>query len=664
MRRIQFVHKYIRESITAASHPSISRRSGLTRTIRWLMTSLAYALLAAAPARSTLLFRPIGRPPEVFAYNGLPMSQPLSNTNALNSPKVYFIFVGPNWEQNGIPINAVTSMVNAAKSILSSSYLSGLTQYGSDGKAIFANFTIDTSLNPLTWSKDYTLSNGTIDHSANPVWYETDQILSNPTFSSWNPPGGDARNSPVYVVARYTHDGLGVTGEFKGSNNFGPNDYTSRAVNVIDVAITSADQVDEFSWVFSHEIAERVSTGTGGLSEVSPDSGGQIADGEPEGNNYYAWRLNGTFGGPVVTAYWSVIDQAFIIPDGNLDRTLLVPVWDRANWTGSFVSLQSGNLYLMSPPGQTTLIDTQVQSYVVKLVNGAAHIFDLTANGQVKQYSGSGGNWTALTDAPTVASRLATTSYLSGFGNNYAIEDGDLYMLASNGGHSQIWKYSGSGTNWAQLTGSNTWISDIAVAGGSLYMLASNDPNLHVWQYSGWGTNWTQVTGSNTWVSAIAAVAGSLYMLASNDGHFHVWQYSGGSNWAQVTGSNTSVYSLAAAGDVLCMLASNSLSDVGVWQFGLTPNVWQRLTGANTTPRQIVVQDGIGLYMQATNGGNIYQVWQYVNPSDWLALTGTNTNVQSISIGADSRLYMTSVTNGGPVQSWVYDGFPDVWTLL
>lgn len=98
-----------------------------------------------------ILFKPVGRPPEVFDFNGALMSQPLtSNPDALNSPKVYFIFVGPNWEQNGKPTAAVNSMIADAKAILKSAYLSGLKQYGSDGKAVFGDFTIDTSLDPLT----------------------------------------------------------------------------------------------------------------------------------------------------------------------------------------------------------------------------------------------------------------------------------------------------------------------------------------------------------------------------------------------------------------------------------------------------------------------------------------------------------------------------------
>jgi hypothetical protein len=109
-----------------------------------LIVGVAMAAMAVAPARSTILFRPVGSPPEVFGYNGIPMSQPVTGTNALNSPKVYLIFVGPNWNKNGEPADTTLSIINNVKAMLNSSYLSGLTQYGSDGKAVYGGYTIDT----------------------------------------------------------------------------------------------------------------------------------------------------------------------------------------------------------------------------------------------------------------------------------------------------------------------------------------------------------------------------------------------------------------------------------------------------------------------------------------------------------------------------------------
>jgi hypothetical protein len=335
-----------------------------------VVLGLAMAAIAAAPAHSTILYRPVGDPPEVFNYGGKKISLPLVSSQALNSPKVYFIFVGPNWKKDGKASGALISMVNAAKAMLDSSYLSGLTQYGSDGHAVYGGYTIDTSYDPAK-------------HPANLMYIETDKILGEPDFSSWLPPSGeDAGKSPIYAVVRYQANDANDPGPFGGSNDNGPNQYTTRATNNIDVAIASADQVDEFTWVFSHELVERISTGTGSLIGVGPDAGNQICDGEPE-NAFYASRLPGT-NGPLVTSYWSFIDQAWIIPDGKPESVLLIPVWNNTSWNGNFVSLQQGNLYLISGYNQqgstefvstTTKIDTQVQSFVINLTGGNAFIY-------------------------------------------------------------------------------------------------------------------------------------------------------------------------------------------------------------------------------------------------------------------------------------------------
>ena len=95
-------------------------------------------------------------------------------------------------------------------------WLSGLTQYGSDGHAEYGAVTFDTSIDPT-------------DPSANPsgtlAWTETDKILSNPAFSSWLPPSGGARTSPIYVVAHYTNNGTKVGGHYGGWNNSGSGFY-------------------------------------------------------------------------------------------------------------------------------------------------------------------------------------------------------------------------------------------------------------------------------------------------------------------------------------------------------------------------------------------------------------------------------------------------------
>ena len=603
-----------------------------------LILAATLSLTAAATANSTILFRPVNRPPEVFAFNGTTISQPLaSNPNALNSPRVYFIFVGPNWVHNGAPTSALNSMVYAARAILGSSYLSGLKQYGSDGFASYGDYAIDTGYDP------------TINPSQNPVWTEANKFLSNPAYSSWLPPPGDARNSPIYVEVRYGFNGTNVPGGAGGSNNFGPNQSTPLAINAIDVYLTSADQVDQFSWVLSHELVERMSTGIGGVSEVSPDKGGQIADGEPEGGDYYAWRLYGSVG-PVVTSYWSVLDQAFTIPDGTLQRAMVVPIWNGGSFTGNFVSAQQGNLYLMTAPSTQVLIDTNVQSYAIASLGGASQLFDLTATGQVRAYSGSGTNWNVVTTPNIVASSLAATS------------DGSLYMLASdNNQPSQVWRYSGLGSAWFAVTVPNTAVSAIEAAGSTLYMLASNT----VFAYSGSGTTWVLETISNMHVSRIAAAGGELYIMASYNGQPNRVFLRDGLIWIDVTPAATSVDDIAVAGDVLVMQAFKTGDYKRIWQYGLVPGAWTPLTGPNTNPKGFVVQDGSALFMMAANGGGLNQVWQYAGtPLNWTALTGLNTNVDSISVGTNNRLYMVASNNGGPTYDWIYDETPYQWTIL
>jgi hypothetical protein len=632
------------------------------RRRRRLIIGMTMAMVAAVPGYSDILFRPVGRPPEVFAYNGTTMSKPLTNTNALNNPKVYVIFIGPNWESDGAPTAATLSMVSAVKAMLNSPYLSGLTQYGSDGRATYGAYTIDTTVDPAA-------------HPANYMYLETDKILSEPAFSSWlPPPGGDARKSPIYVVARYGSNGTSVGGPYGGSNDYGPNTYTKRAINAIDVAITSADQVDEFSWVLSHELVERISTGTGSLIGVGSSSGNQICDGEPEGGDFYAWRLPGS-DGPLVTSYWSFIDQAYIIPDGTLDRVLFVPMWNKNGWTGNFVSLQQGNLFLITsyPPAgppqfesTTTKIDSSVRSFVINVSGGTAQIFDLTSAGEIKQYSGSGAVWTRVTDSSTVASELVSTSYLNESEINvYNLADGQVFMLSNK----KAWQYSGSGTTW-NLMIANVTATAVAASNGDLYENASPGGIIQTQFVNGYITGGGTVTSSTTTVQQIATADGTLYMLALNPAAAPlpaVWRFnSAKTSWTLVTDSATFVYRIVAAGDVLCMLATGPgvSGAIGVAQYSLTSHDWIPLTGSNTAVSQILVQDGNQLYMVAANGNGPKQVWQYSTPGNWTALTGLNTSVKSASIAKDNTLHMVAANNGGPIDNWIYDGTPGNWSIV
>jgi hypothetical protein len=631
-----------------------------------LIFGMAMAAIAAAPAHSTILFRPIGNPPEVFSYGGNQMSAPLINAWALSSPKVYFIFVGPKWKKNGAPSGPLLDMIKGAKAILDSSYLSGLKQYYSDGLAVYGGYTIDTSIDPTI-------------HPTNLMYSETDKILSEPDFSSWSSEVKNfAGQSPIFVVVRYQSNATNDPGGYGGSNDCGPNQYTSGAYNAIDVAIASADQVDEFTWVLSHELVERISTGTGSLIGVGSSAGNQIADGEPE-NAFYAYRLPGT-DGPLVTSYWSFIDQAWIIPDGKPDRKLLVPVWNNHYWTGNFVSQQQGDLYLITGYNQqgstqfvntTTKIDTNVQSFVVNLTGGTATIYDLTADGTVQQYSGAGTTWFSITDSHTVASTLVGTTYLNNGGAKgaYKIWDGQLYILASTDhGSNQVRQYSGAGTNWNLVEGDKT-VKSIASAGGILYLeIGPSRDTQTPWiqsiiDHSG-SLSRSAISDSSTKLVSMASAGGELYIIA-NDGptrgpqvlHFDRAL----AKWEVVSPSGLPATKIVAAGDVLCMLASNSQ----VYQYGLTADSWFSLVGTNTVVTQLLVQDGNQLLTVAAKDGGPAQVWQYNGPADWSDLTKKSMHVLSASIGSDNRIYVVASNDGGrTTPKWIYNGTPGDWSIV
>src|SRR6185312_16638615 len=120
------------------------------------------------------------------------------------------------------------------------------------------------------------------------------------------------------------------------------------------------------------------------------------------------------------------------------------------------------------------------------ITQAAAATFELTNTGRVLECNGP---CVALTGTNTFAAQLA----VKGGGSTQT-----PYMLANNGGVNQVWQYSGSGTNWTLITGTNTTVSRIAATFSAVYMLAHNAGANQVWQYSGSGTNWTASRGAAT----------------------------------------------------------------------------------------------------------------------------------------------------------------------
>jgi hypothetical protein len=578
---------------------------------------------------------------------GSSLTGPVSNPTALTKPTVYLMFSGSSWTSM-----TAANYASDAKAILASAYLSGLTQYGSSGTATYGGYTIDNRASPGPSGRDAEIQYA-LD-VLQPSWRKPTGVAPNPNGDNTGAPG--YLTSPIYVVV--DDNGNWAASNGGGFYKSGGTTYLTNGIN-----INNGTNEDVFTDLFSHEIVERISEGTGaGIGMNAPVDAGtdhethnaQIADNEPDGGNY-TYRLNGTI---LVQAYWSVVDQKFIVPDGNQETVILTPIWNGLSFTGTFDLLAVQDTPEDANPTGSVI---NIQKTRLRLGNETfnfssnsirnVNVYTLASTyttGQVWHIGGPNTSWTAITGANTNATQLVT-------------DGSSVFMLANNGGANQVWRYSGSGANWAAITGTNTHVYQITATDSSLFMLASNGGAHQVYKYSGSGTNWAAITGTNTTVSQIAAAGSELFMMANNGGVNQVWQYSGsGTNWAYVTGTNTVVTQIVSTGGGLFMLANNGGPN-RVYQYSGSGTNWAAVTGTNTTVSQIVTC-GDELFMLANNGG-VNQVWRYNGSgTSWTAITETNTTVSQIStIG--NGLFMVA-NNGKGNQLWQYSGSGTNWILV
>jgi hypothetical protein len=444
----------------------------------------------------------IWRPTNTVVTSAVP-----NNPNALRDPTVYLIFAGQSWNNNN-----TYPLASAAQTIINSPYLSGLTQYGSDGRAAFGGYAIDSRPSPDLATE--------VRHFV-------------PTQSTWAQASTQGYTSaPIYVVV-YDSGYNGFNEAYKWTTSAGQPTY----YNDIAVGDQGNDQT-LFTDLFSHELAERISDGTGngiGVSSPFPDgTSGQIADGEPEGSRYSA-TLRGT--NIVVQAYWSLAQQAFIVPDGNAQTLVLDPIWRGLSYSNYAFTLIQGQLYevwagygsnynnlLAAGQGSGWLSDTNVVASVMKLTSGAGgSIYDLNTSGQVKVYSVAYGTWVTVSPPGLTATSIASVNQR-------------LYVLGSYyGGPAEVWQYGDSGTLWYDVTPSGFSITQMSAATSvnGLYIVASqNGSPAEVWMYSNSGSLWWRLTGTQTTILQMSTTPDALYILGDNGGLPQVWLYDNfGTNW-------------------------------------------------------------------------------------------------------------------------------------
>lgn len=345
-----------------------------------------------------------------------------NNPDAIKSPKIYLIFWGPDWGSNGQLGPVAQAMLTDTQTILASSFFNGLTQYGSDGKAFFGGVYLDSTPYPR-------------DAKGVPAPDDTSELarlLGLPNSPLPQPTGSPTQSPPIYAFVResvFSYDG-------GGSNNYYKVPNTSFHANFIDIAPTGINQppamsdVGNFDRIISHEIAERMFTGVQGTGDgnlwqlVSTTFqkyfGGlgstpgleQISDDEPDGN--YLLHLGANISLPYVQAYYSSLDRAFIVPDGNSLPFLLTPVWtingpatvDAKGNVISHVSFSGhSDLTLNLKVGDTVVIDVAPGGPIDVTWDGHLDAFDFNSIDHVYVHFASGGHQTV--NIPELASTLA-----------------------------------------------------------------------------------------------------------------------------------------------------------------------------------------------------------------------------------------------------------------
>jgi hypothetical protein len=253
----------------------------------------------------------------------------LTNFNvcsSLQSPNIYPIFWGNYWLENP----AAKQLADAFSKIVESGYLSGTTQYLTDGLAKVMPAFVDLANDvPSQIGPGYN----------NPASLEIEHVLYD---ENRLPKPDEAPNAtePIYVVIT----GPDVAGA--GDNGFNqPGFHTVPDADVreeiwLGTRLTPGGQLDldYTTRTFSHELAEAATDPLGPVGllsplgingpsgeQVAPGSGftgntsaggleNQIADNEP--NNNYVYRLGGPTG-VLAQAYWSDADNQYAVPDGN-----------------------------------------------------------------------------------------------------------------------------------------------------------------------------------------------------------------------------------------------------------------------------------------------------------------------------------------------------------
>ncbi len=443
--------------------------------------------------------------------------------NVLRSELVVPIFSGPYWRSHPADQQKLQGQI---QTLLGGPYLSGLTQYGSDGKASFyvktpgaapCIITDDTPLTLVSGAR-YPSDANLIGYIKNEMSTHADQVPPTPARPSqapWYP------NWPLYVVINDPADShAGSISYSPGENTYGDSGQI-RAVYIGTKSLPGgALDVDGCTDTFSHELAEATAwdVTVNDPGNYSGDQEDQIADNEPEAGSVadYSARVNGV----LVQAYWSGRDRAWIIPDGSPTTTVLRPIW-LYNPDPNVAAIDFNGYYsdatTSSPPAGTAKA----------VVAGRSSTFVLTTGGALWQQTGTG--WINLVSKDVTAVDVGVDAN----GNDAAFVNIKGALLEHTGtdpltGWTWVWQ-SGSGAMSASLVQANTVF--VNYQGGNLNEHQGLDMN------SGW--SWID-SGVTAFSAGVDNLGRASVFVTDGTG---LWEYNGAGTGYQIDTYNPTALS-------------------------------------------------------------------------------------------------------------------------
>jgi CARDB/Domain of unknown function (DUF4214) len=304
-------------------------------------------------------------------YGAEGVKDPASNGGVLSSPDIHLIFWGSSyWQRNPSP--SIADLQTAMTNIISSSYLAGLAEYGTDGKVTYdktkdliyladppANFTQADVQNVITNIISAEANRGvpTPDKSQVPPFYV---VITPPDVSHSNPAAGGYNSWYTWQASA----GSWIPTSFA---------WCGQQTN------SWPEKTDLISYIMTHEIAERISAGNGPGDGIvtthgaSWTAGGDYQISDAEAHDYGYRQSNGT----LVQSFWSRNYQAYCVPNGLKQAFRINPNADRIDWAmyGNGVLTVNGDQLGVAYPDQIDISMTPSGTIVVNL-NGEIAWFE------------------------------------------------------------------------------------------------------------------------------------------------------------------------------------------------------------------------------------------------------------------------------------------------